>query len=56
MNQKVETLHEIYTEVMGAVEKAHETDDWELMAALLEVASDLAWRMKARIEEEVEVK
>ena len=53
MNTKeTETLEKIYLSVMASVIEAHQEHDWEVMARLLELAGDLCWRMKARLDDE----
>lgn len=48
--RETETLEQIYETTMESVREAAKVKDWEVMARLLELASDLAWRMKARLE------
>jgi len=50
--KETETLEKIYLSVMASVIEAHQEHDWEVMARLLELAGDLCWRMKARLDDE----
>lgn len=51
MNTKeTDTLKQIYETTMESVSAAVTNQDWEVVARLLELASDLAWRMKVRLD------